>query len=334
MNQDALEGSMIAPGTTNVDFGPQLRGALARARALPRCELAIGRDYLKIKSEDEVTEKRVKLPRRWLQGFIEAQYHQNSMRLFAQLSSHQFRRFVQSVPAATSRQSGHLQQTPKGLRLAFQPLTDTVPLRGWQRLKVLQRLLHHSHRVRVFANDVAATAWQLEGPDFVFTLLLSPRPSRGFSGEGQALHALSFERERDLEASLTTALGWGETRSVKELADVCQREPDRIETSLAYLSALGRVGFDLKTEGFFRRDLPFEVPGIENLHPRLKAARALLNSVQFEEGRATVQSGNTCYVVEWSGPEASCNCPWFSNHGNDRGPCKHILAAQWRLRES
>jgi SWIM zinc finger len=332
MTQQALEGSLIAPGTTNVDFGPKLRAALARARNLPRCELAVGRDYVEVTAEERVVEKRVKLPRRWLQGFIEAQYHQLSMTPFAELSTHQFRRFVQSLPSSDSRQKGCLHKSGRGLRLAFQALDGTIPLQGWQRLKVLHRLLHHCERVRVSSNAGEATAWQVVSADTTFTLLLSPVPSRGFSGEGQALYALSFERDETLESELMIALGWESTKTVKELAHQCQRTPSQVETSLACLSALGRVGFELATEGFFRRDLPFETPEIETLHPRLKAARNLLDSVSFDGGRALVRSKGTVYVVDWSGQEASCNCPWFSRHAQERGPCKHILAAQWSLR--
>lgn len=332
MEQGALEGSLISCGTTNVDFGGEFRAALARARTLSHCGISVGRDYLQLSAKEQVTEKRVKLPRRWLQGFIEAQYHQLSMELYAELSAIEFRRFVQSVPATSSRSSGFLQKLGKGVRLGFREIEGSLPLSGWDRLKVMQRLLQHSGKVRIFGNSGGATAWQMEVPDGVFTLVLSPSSSRGFSGEGQALYALSFDSDRELEEKLVRALGWDTPKTVAELASRMERSEEETERALARLSARGELGYDLKQEGFYRRELPFIPPDLESLHPRLKSARALLDSVRYEGGRAMVDSGDTTYVVSWTDGEASCNCPWFSGHSLDRGPCKHILAAQWSLR--
>ena len=241
MEQGALEGSLISCGTTNVDFGGEFRAALARARTLSHCGISVGRDYLQLSAKEQVTEKRVKLPRRWLQGFIEAQYHQLSMELYAELSAIEFRRFVQSVPATSSRSSGFLQKLGKGVRLGFREIEGSLPLSGWDRLKVMQRLLQHSGKVRIFGNSGGATAWQMEVPDGVFTLVLSPSSSRGFSGEGQALYALSFDSDRELEEKLVRALGWDTPKTVAELASRMERSEEETERALARLSARGSL---------------------------------------------------------------------------------------------
>jgi uncharacterized Zn finger protein len=43
---------------------------------------------------------------------------------------------------------------------------------------------------------------------------------------------------------------------------------------------------------------------------------------------AEVTSGEKVYQVCITGPEATCTCPWYRNHGSSRGPCKHVLAVR------
>jgi SWIM zinc finger len=332
MPQGALEGSLITPGTTNVDFGPEMRDALAAARTSASCALSVGREFVEITTTEKVMERRVKVPRRWLQALIEAQHHQLTMKLFFEVSGNDLRRFLHGLPKGKSRQDAFVQKAARGLRLGFRENTGSLKLAGWDRLRVLERLLSQARSLKIYGNDAGATGWQVMTKDSRFHLLLSPSSSRGFSGEGQTLFELSQERNEEMERETLKALGW-RCCSPARLEVETGYSPVELSQSLSCLSALGKVGYDLEHEGFFRRELPFPWDDFAALHPRLKAARALLSGVEFEHGVAWVKSSDTQYKVAWEGSRATCTCPWFSTHGLGRGPCKHILAAQWSLRE-
>jgi hypothetical protein len=48
-----------------------------------------------------------------------------------------------------------------------------------------------------------------------------------------------------------------------------------------------------------------------------------------EEGtKATVRSGDVDYEVRFDELGARCTCAWFAKHRGERGPCKHVLAAE------
>ena len=47
---------------------------------------------------------------------------------------------------------------------------------------------------------------------------------------------------------------------------------------------------------------------------------------------ARVRGTDVWHTVLVGGPEpARCTCQWFTSHQGQRGPCKHILAAQLRF---
>ncbi|GAA4048157.1 hypothetical protein GCM10022409_38190 [Hymenobacter glaciei] len=72
----------------------------------------------------------------------------------------------------------------------------------------------------------------------------------------------------------------------------------------------------------------------------MKNARALLDAaddVQLVgvgaggQTEARVRGTDVWHTVVVGGTEAArCTCSWFSSHQGQRGPCKHILAAQMR----
>jgi SWIM zinc finger len=43
---------------------------------------------------------------------------------------------------------------------------------------------------------------------------------------------------------------------------------------------------------------------------------------------ALVRSGEVEYLVRFGADGPRCTCPWFARHRGDRGPCKHVLAAE------
>jgi hypothetical protein len=104
---------------------------------------------------------------------------------------------------------------------------------------------------------------------------------------------------------------------------------------------MGLLGFDLTANQYFYRRLPFKTDRILRLNPRLKNARALLDTTEEVQlvgvgpgGRteARVRGTDVWHTVLVGGPEpARCTCQWFTNYQGQRGPCKHVLAAQLRF---
>ena len=58
-------------------------------------------------------------------------------------------------------------------------------------LRILAGVARHAVEIEMYAGWDGATAWRMETPDSRLFVVLSPAPARGFSGEGQALAALT-----------------------------------------------------------------------------------------------------------------------------------------------
>ncbi len=327
MKPDALDGALLQQGTTNVDFGPEMRTLLTRMAGDSNCSVTIGRQGIEMIADQSVSERVVKLPARWLRGFLEANYHQLSMQRQFSIKGPEIRRFFQTLPRSAGRSDAFLCKAGAGLRLSFSPSSQR--LRGWERLRPLESLLIHAQALDVFVSNSGATAWRMEMADSSFTLALSPEVWRGFSGEGQALWLLSQESDPNHEQKLLEQLGWEASIDPDKLAQRTGFDRFRVDQGLARFAALGLVGFDLNERSFFRRHLPYHSHQIEGLNPRLRSARKLVETgaVSWDGTTAWVKSGDVSYRVSWSEEDPSCSCPWYATHGQERGMCKHILAA-------
>ena len=121
------------------------------------------------------------------------------------------------------------------------------------------------------------------------------------------------------------------------LAHEAGLDADLVARSLAVLSGLGLLGYDLSLGGYFSRHLPFDADALGTLHPRLADAHQLagdmavrVEGVDGDEVVATVVSGKNEYRVRTS-PDAgsfSCTCKWYADKGARQGPCKHVLAVR------
>jgi hypothetical protein len=203
-----------------------------------------------------------------------------------------------------------------------------VRIAGWQRLRVLEDLLFQLRDLTLYSHSNGASAWQVGCAGGLFTLVLSSEVWRGFSGEGQLLQHLLHEAPLDWAERLP----WDQVLSLESLTTLSGFGGTELQAALARLAARGQLGYDLALEGYFKRPLPYDFGQLEKLHPRLQAARQL--TVRWQGEQAAVASGDVEYRVGWKGSEAFCNCSWYAQHRLERGPCKHILAAQWSLEES
>jgi SWIM zinc finger len=329
LEPELLGSAATTWGTTNVDFNPPMRAALAGIRDADAMLMNVGHDEVAVTTlGGTAVEKKVPLPERWVKGFAEVQVAASRMVLRHELTAIEARRFVQSLPRGKSR--GLAWATPAGnaLRLASRPNDASVCLAGPERLRLLEKLIPFATELRIYgplpepgARTAEPSAWELalDGARIVFAV--SPELFRGFSGEGGVLVDLAAADEEIVE----------------RLADELHGQPEiEVTTSaerlaLGALGGAGRVGYDLAKNAFFHRELPYDRSVLEKMHPRLLGAQRLVEegAVRLDGDSAYVLSGEVEYLVRGE----RCTCPWFARHRGDRGPCKHVLAVQHARRQ-
>lgn len=339
LTPEAYEGQVISKGSTNVDFNAPMRAALARVGDAGGLTLAVGRDALTLKTaQAEVVERKVALPQRWLRGMVEVQSYQAGMRQRIVMSGIEALRLFRTLPkASTSRTPLWVVRGPAGLHCTARAVDQGVRITDTTRLRALQALLPRARSLTVFADDAQqASAWVLDLGCARLTLVLSAEVWRGFSGEGQALRALLEASGGPVAAALArvrASLAWQASLDPTLLARELGLAEPVLTSALRVLGASGLVGFDVTEGRHFHRELPFDLSMVEDMHPRLADARALLDAgavtvVQPHPLEATVASGDVIHRVRERDGALQCTCSWFARHQGERGPCKHVLAAQ------
>jgi hypothetical protein len=343
---DAFDGKISGRGTTNVDFNQPMLAALARVNQTDEVSLAVGADKVVLKNQaKEVVEKKVTLPGRWMKGFVEVQAVQSRMHRVHHIGAIHALKFFRSLPRMkTHRRATFVARSGQGLRLSQVESKDSVRVGGLERLRVLESLARSAEGLDIYADELTgASGWTLTLSDCRFHLVISPEVWRGFSGEGQALGSLAIAEESALP-KVRASLKWQSVIDQGQLARSARLEPAAVDRALKVLGTRGLVGFDLAEQAYFHREMPFDISEVEKLQPRLVAARKLIDankvrrqkqtksSVEFQvagsgvEHRVSIESGKDTTM--------KCTCPWYNKHGLERGPCKHILAAQIVLEES
>ncbi len=333
---EASVGEVVGKGSTNVDFNAPMRAALARVRDADGLALRVGPESLVLRSgEREVLERKVALPLRWLRGMVEVQAYLAGMTERFALPALEALRFFRTLPkASTSRTPLWLVPAASGLQATTRPHAQGVRVTDTSRLRVLEALLPRARRVTVYADAAQqSSAWVLDCPGARLTLALSAETWRGFSGEGQALRALMRLADARAVAQVRAQLHWQAALDAGALAAELALPVAEVDDSLRILGASGLVGFDLAQGAYFHRVLPFDLSAVEDMHPRLADARALLadGAVQVlgtAPIEARVHSGGTTHGVRELDGELRCTCPWFAKHQGARGPCKHVLAVE------
>ncbi|WBA41846.1 SWIM zinc finger family protein [Hymenobacter canadensis] len=347
LGPEALDGEFLCSGTTNVDFNEPMVNALARISRTEPVLLSVGEQEVVLeRAAGRVTERKVALPERWIKGLTTVQGYLAQMEEKMRLTRLQAVQLVQSLPAGTARTDFFL--VLRGPRPSFAAVASPGAVRvgGVHRLRLLEGLLPLCEALRVYAapnGQAAAFVLDLGGGQ-QFVLALSADAWRGFSGEGNQLEALVDELPAEWVAGANALFRGNETFNPTLFALEHGLAPDTVDRLCASLSAMGLLGFDLLENQYFYRRLPFKTQRILSLNPRLKNARALLSAaddVQLvsigPQGRteARVRGTGVWYTVLVGGPEpARCTCPWYSGHQGQRGPCKHVLAAQLRFVQS
>jgi hypothetical protein len=337
---DLPPGTLTSPpvtsGTTNVDFNPPMRAALAGAVATAsQILLKVGdEEFTAVTEAGSVTERKVDLPDRWVKGFGEVSALHAGMRLIAEVAGPDASRFLTGLPR-TARDPLWAVPSGRTLSLATASSTTAACLAGPERLAELRPLLRFAKKLRVYGAPgagslPAASAWELTlgAAGARFTLTLSPERNRGFSGEGALLSALSLPTLAEDASLIGLLLGWDPVINLSRLTASSSLSTERTVAALATLAASGKVGYDLADAAYFHRELPLG-EDVERVHPRLADARSLVaaGQVTLADGGATSGGHRVTFGPVGTGQD-TCTCPWYGKHQGTRGPCKHVLAAR------
>lgn len=328
---EALDGEILGHGTTNVDLNAPTQAGLARIRSDASLTVEVGLDHLALETTGtRLQERRVTLPARWLPGLLSAQFIQAGMAPVFSVAASAMLAFLRTVAHRGGRQSGgFVVADASALRLTPARRAGACPVAGAERLHLLAPALRHAATVHVFADDTGASLWVAAGPAVRFSLLLTPAPDRGFSGEGRALEALAAPPP-PAAARLEADLAWHRRVGVAEVAALVGASDEDAHAVLARLGAHGLVGHDRLEGAWFRRGLPFDRGAPSREPARLARARALASDAKvtrLSPDEALVVGDAATYRVRRVGGTVRCDCAWHLKHGDTRGPCAHILAA-------
>ncbi|MCB1248753.1 MAG: SWIM zinc finger family protein [Acidimicrobiales bacterium] len=316
LDADAFDGVLHRPGTTNVDLNPPVRAELARVGGRDPLRLAIGNDALEVTTlSGSIVERRVPLPARWVRGFAEVGVAMAGLEPVATLGSAHARRLLDSLPASAGRGVSWVVPAGDGLRLASRAAPGGAPVGGPERARVLRDLAPFVRSLTVYGDrrstaGTSTTVWSVGLDGARVSIALSPSASRGFSGEGGLLLALA--RAHDGSGAAVRA------------NDPVVRPLDEVQRALA-----GRAGYDVDRASWFARELPFDRAALAGRVRRLRDAQDLVADggvAVTAPGTARVASGEAVYGVRLVEGRWRCTCPWWGRHGDERGPCKHIVA--------
>ena len=341
LSADAFDCEIQGRGTTNVDFNASMRAALTQVRNGDDVRLSVGVDQFRLtQAAGEVVEKKVALPMRWIKGFTNVQAYLPALERRFEVDSIEARRFIRSLPRGVAPKSpSFVQSLGAGLRISQREANGSVRVIGTDRLKLLEPLLNQARQLCIWSDDASGTsAWEVVFEHGRFLLFLSPEIWRGFSGEGQQLERLAGKSWETALPDVRDALHDKSRIDASRLASQLELKLPEVEAALAVLGSRGLVGYDIVSGCYFHRELPFDMEKIETLQPRLIAARKLIGEKKARivqrmgtddtlTAEVMVQGTDVEHRVRLMPDGDKCTCPWYSKHQNERGPCKHILAA-------
>ncbi len=329
--------AFVASGTTNVDFNQEMISALGSVGRDVPLTLHVGSKDVKVETQaHQVTEKKVKLPTRWVKSLTAVQDYLAHSKPYATLNRLQAIQLFRSIPKGVVKTDYYLINRTN--RYSFSPMAqkDAMHIGAINRLRLLEPLLPLLKELKVFVHEEGlSSTWQLYFESVVFSLTISRDAYRGFSGEGTQLDALMADIDEE-EMERFSNFGYANQTFTPTLLPIrIGKDPAEVEKFTAKLSAMGLLGYDLNTGTYFYRQLPFKPSRILTLNPRLKGAKKLIergevNVIANENGRveARVAGSGVEHLVIIENDEAKCTCQWYSKYQGSRGECKHVLAVK------
>ena len=337
VTEEGQKEAFVASGTTNVDFNQEMISALGRVGKSSDFSLHVGSKSVKVTTEQhKVTEKKVKLPTRWVKSLTAVQYYMAHSHLYTTLNRLQAVQLFRSIPKGTVKTDYYL--IKRANKYSFSPMAqkNTLHIGAINRLRLLEPLLPLLTELKVYEHEEGlSSTWQLYFDTVVFSLTISRDAYRGFSGEGTQLGELMEEIDETIIERFSNFGHANETFSPTLLPIRIGKNKEETEQLTSKLSAMGLLGYDLDRGAYFYRQLPFNPSRILTLNPRLKGAKKLIEKdlvkVTFNERNkveARVAGSGVGHLVIIENNTAKCTCQWYSKYQGTRGECKHVLAVR------
>lgn len=349
------DGAFHRNGTTNVDFNSAFLNHLAQLRPGKPAHFEMGEQSIKLQSpQGAAVEHKVKLPERWIKGFLQVQAVQRHAQPLFELDRLTAGQLLTRIPASTK---GALFLVPKRHQpeiLYRQPAGKGgyIAVTDGHRLRLLQAILPDLQTLRVYQTEATgASLWVADTGAAQFTLGLSGAAAHGFSGDGDALRQFSAAEIDEADLALARAAAHSLNHfTIAELAQHQDLTLPRATEIVDRLAQQGLLGLDRDRDRYFYRQLPFLV-NARNQPGRLQGSRALLEKQAVEIEHCERRDGELIasgWVRGESGyypvalrvdargylREGRCACPWIHQHELRRGPCKHLLALRFAAEEA
>ena len=337
VDESSQKDAFVASGTTNVDFNQEMISALGKVSKNTPFKLHVGSKALQVETKDDkVTEKKVKLPTRWVKSLTAVQHYMAHSTLYATLNRLQAIQLFNSIPKGVIKTDYYLIKRANRYNFSPMPQPHTLLIGAINRLRLLEPLLPHITKLKVYQHqDGLSSTWQLYFDNVIFSLTISRDAYRGFSGEGTQLESLLQELDEETLQRFSNFGYANETFNPALLPIRIGKDSKEAMMLTSKLSAMGLLGYDIESGSYFYRQLPFKPSRIWSLNPRLKGAKKLIenNQVQItfnekDKVEARVQGSGVEHLVIIQNNQARCTCQWYSKYQNSRGDCKHILAVK------
>ncbi|MEK7433506.1 MAG: hypothetical protein AABZ74_10265 [Cyanobacteriota bacterium] len=309
----------------------------------------VGKDEISIKTENtQVKEKKVKLPERWIKGFLQSQAIFSKSKLIFSLNSIPAKQFIASI---ITRLKDRVYILDKGGKLhisEIKPSNDNfIEISGLHRVKLLSKLIPSIKMLNIYKiEETGGTIWVIAVDNAVITLALSNEVSSGFSGEGEGLRNISSEQDQytlDFTQNIIKNLDFF---NIKDLSHILELDESKTSETIDILSQSGLVGYDCLKKTYFYRELPFK----KIINSRLNNAKNLFieENIDIKElkkeknyfyAEAIIKGKTDTYLTKIEVEKGyiksgNCSCEWITkNEGLKRGPCKHIIALRFFIEE-
>ena len=344
------DGAFHRNGTTNVDFNSGFLNHLAQLRPGKPAHFEMGEQSITLQTaQGEAVEHKVKLPERWIKGFLQVQAVQRQAQPRFELDRLTAGQLLTQIPANAKETLFLVPKRHKPQILYRQPVGPDgfIAVHDGHRLRLLQAILPDLQTLRVYqAEATGASLWVADTGAAQFTLGLSGAAAHGFSGDGDALRQLSAVEIDEVDLALARAAAFGLNHF--SIAELAQHQDFSLPYAIEIVDRLaqqGLLGYDRDRDQYFYRQLPFLLDP-KNLPGRLQGSQTLLakNAVEITHceringeliAKGWVRGDSGYYQVSLRVDahgylqQGQCTCPWIHQHQLQRGPCKHLLALRF-----
>ncbi|MDR3008945.1 MAG: SWIM zinc finger family protein [Sphingobacterium sp.] len=339
--QTGIDGEFIQSGCTNVDFNDATIRALNTVGRSDKLIVGVGSNELKvITTRAETTEKKVSLPDRWIKGLGNVQVYLSQMERAFQLNKIEALQLFKTLPKSAVKPEYFLSQSGNSYTFSAVAKPNSLKIGGIHRLNLMENLLLHVDSVSFYKHeDQQSTAVVLDFKDIQMLFLLSESVYRGFSGESKHIENLLVQLPEEWLLGINNYFKTNEVFQPTLVSIEHDIQLGTMETMQASLSSMGLLGYDLWSNTYFYRKLPFKLSRLKRFNPRLQNALKLVDEdavlfLQHDKNgiKAEVKgSADLSHIVVGKGNDLQCTCTWFTNNRTNRGLCKHILAVKMKL---